>query len=86
MKTKLQQKVYKITYGSMSFEKDQRVKVLKNQDNFMVDSITIIATDAYDALEKAEHITLEKEKEWLKEYEQLFIESVEMVEVLTDIS
>ena len=80
MNVNIQSKLYKIVYGITVFEEDSRKKPLKNVDSLNMDSINIIATHAYEALEKAENITLQKEKKYLKDSMQLFVQSVEYID------
>ena len=86
MKTKMQKKVYKITYGSTPIEKDARKKLIPNSDMSNIDSVKVVGTDVYDALTKAEKYTLAIEKRYLQEDdEQVFVESVELVTWIDDL-
>ena len=85
MKISIQNKVYKITFGATSFVEKQSMKTLKNVDHFGLDVVTVIAKDVYSALDYTSKYLLALEKKYKKENLLVWVESVELLNVIDDI-
>ena len=70
------EKVYKITLGSFTLkEKDY-------QEYYDMESINVVAVDIHSAIDKAGDWILEEERKAKKDNEGIFVQEVEMIELI----